>query len=128
MAATGDQVRAITGSTLDDAALQPFLDAAACILERIEGCTTAKGVTTSCLDQAEAWLAAHLLTLSTVGQAAGTGVKKHETFENYTVEYVVGSYSGSGIKATSYGNTANELTGGCLQEADKTPFQVCFFG
>lgn len=126
MAATAAEVRAITGSTLDDPALAPFLAAALCILDRVAACTARKGITPSCLDMAQAWLAAHLLTLTGVGQSVG--VKKMERFENYTVEYVVGSYSGSGIKATSYGNTANELAGGCLQEVDKAPAQVCFFG
>ena len=126
MAATGDEVRAITGSTLDDTALAPFLAAAACVLERVAACTARKGVTPGCVDLAQAWLAAHLLTLTAVGQ--GAGVKASEKFENYSVDYVVGSYSGSGVKATSYGNTANELTGGCLQEVDKAPAQICFFG
>lgn len=126
MSATAAEVRAITGSTLDDAAIAPFLAAADCILDRVSACTTRKGVTPGCLDIAAAWLAAHLLTLSSVGQESG--VKRRETFENYTVEYVVGSYGSAGIKATSYGNTANELAGGCLQEADKAPAQVCFFG
>lgn len=128
MAATPDDVRDLTGSTLTDPQIQPFVDAAACIMERAAACITRQGVTAACQDRAQAFLAAHLLTLSTVGQSGGSGVKRRETFENYTVEFVVGSYSGSGIMATPYGQAANSITGGCLQEVDKRPLQICFFG
>lgn len=126
MACTAADVKAITGSTLDDAALQPFLDAAECILDQVATCTTAKGVTAACLDQACAWLASHLLVMSSLGQDSAVVAK--ERFENYTVERVVGGFTGKGVLQTTYGQTANALSGGCLQEADKAPMQVCFFG
>ena len=90
-ASTPADVKAITGSTLDDAVIQPFIDAAACIMERVAFCTTAKNITDECLTQACTWLAAHLLTSSAVGEDSAT-VKK-ERFENYSVERVLGGFS-----------------------------------
>lgn len=126
MAATGEDVRAITGSTLTDPQLAPFLAAALCILDRVAACTTSKGVSDECLDMAQGWLAAHLLGTTAVGK--NIAVAKSERFENYSVERVVGGFSGKGVQSTPYGQTANALTGGCLAEADKSPMQVCFFG
>lgn len=115
--ATPEQVRAINGSTLDDAAIQPFIDASVCILEQVEACMIGKGLSDACQTQASAYLAAHLMSLSPIG--VGTNVKKSEKFENYSVENAVGSYDSSGVLSTPYGNTANAMSGGCLQEVDK---------
>jgi hypothetical protein len=57
-----------------------------------------------------------------------TATKKKESFENYAVERIVGGFSGKGVLSTTYGQTANTLTGGCLQEQDKAPLEICFFG
>jgi hypothetical protein len=126
MPASGDTVRSITGSTLTDLELQPFLDGADCIMERVSTCTTNKGVSSSCLDLAASYLASHLLSLSTVGKDSRT--KKRETFENYTVEYAVAQVMGNGVMSTQYGQTANSILGGCLQEVDKQQANICFFG
>lgn len=124
--ATTDDVRALTGSTLSDTEIQPFLDAAACVMAGISPCTTGKLISDDCLTQAHAWLAAHLLSVSGVG--GNTRVKKREKFENYDVEWAMSQSTGQGVKATNYGQTANLLTGGCLAEADKSPAVICFFG
>lgn len=123
---TPAEVRAITGSTLTDEQMQPFIDAASCIIDQVEACTIGKGISDDCLKQAETFLSAHLLSLSPLGQKTGT--KKRETFENYTVEYAIGSYTSDGVLSTSYGQAANALTGGCLQEADKRTAYIGFFG
>ncbi len=123
---TPDAIRAVNGSTLLDPAIQPFADAANCIMGNIDACAVSKGITSACLDTAAAWLGAHLMTMSAVG--AKTATVKKETFENYSVERVVGGFSGKGVQSTTYGQTANTLSGGCLQEADKAPALVCFFG
>lgn len=119
-------VKVITGSTVDDSVISVFIDAAACIMGRVSACTTARGVSAACIDQATAFLAAHLLTTSSVG--VDSAVVTKERFENWSIERAVGSYSGTGVLATPYGASANAITGGCLKEADKTPMQVCFFG
>ena len=119
-------VREISGSTLDDAQLQPFCDAAMCIVDSVAACTTAKGITQDCLDGAATWLAAHLLSGTSLG--ADSAVVNKERFENYAVERIVGGYTGSGVLGTTYGQTANALTGGCLQQVDKAPASIAFFG
>jgi len=119
-------VREISGSTLDDAQLQPFCDAAMCIVDNVAACTTAKGITQGCLDAAATWLAAHLLSGTSLG--ADSAVVNKERFENYAVERIVGGYTGSGVLGTTYGQTANALTGGCLQQVDKAPASIAFFG
>lgn len=126
MAATESDVKAINGSTLTDPEIAPFLSAAVCVIENVDKCLTAKGVTDACKDKATAWLAAHMMAMTAV--AAGTNVNKRETFENYTVERAISNFSGSGVVSTTYGQTANMLTAGCLKDADKAPAQVLFFG
>jgi len=126
MTATVATVKAINGATLDDAAVQPFIDAAGFILTGISACLLSRGLTDPAKDAAQAWLAAHLMAMAKVGEA--TGIIKRETFENYTVERAVGGFSGAGIVSTPYGQTANTLTGGCLLQADKAPALVAFFG
>ena len=123
---TPEQVRAITGLTLDDAALQPFVDAALCIANNADGCMTSKGVTDACKDIVATWLAAHLASTTTIGQSAAA-VKKEE-FEDWLVERVVGGFTGQGVLGTTHGQNANMLSRGCLADEDKQVSQVCFFG
>lgn len=124
MAATGDGVRAITGTTLDDTALTPFLVSANCIMDDLaaQGCTTGKS--TECLDQAANFLAAHFLALSPLGEELLT--VKSERFENYQTTRQVGADSGDGLLATSYGKAANALLAGCLADYDAPPAVVQF--
>ncbi len=124
MAATGDNVRAITGATLDDTALSPFLTSADCVMTSIEYCTGE--LTDACKDMAAAYLASHFLSLSAIGKEIRT--IKRESFENYTQEYFLSMAKGQGILSTSYGQTANTLLNGCLHEVDKQPALVAFFG
>lgn len=123
---TPAEVKAINGSKLDDTVIDIFIDAASCIIDQIEACTIGKGISSDCLSKAETFLSAHLLSLSGVGQASG--IKKRETFENWTVEYAISSFSGTGIMSTPYGMSANSITGGCLQEVDKRTPVIGFFG
>ena len=69
-----------------------------------------------------------LTCLAQSGVGGNSGIKKRETFENWTVEYVVGNYQSSGVLSTPYGNTANAISGGCLQEVDKTNYEVFYSG
>ena len=112
---TPEDVKLITGSNLPDATIQAFIDAAECIIERIEDCIT--DVSASCKDKACTFLSAHLMTTSAVGQ--GSALKKSESLAGeYSVERVVSSYNGQGVLSTAYGVSANAILGGCLQEAD----------
>lgn len=119
-------VKAITGSTLDDSVIEIFIDSASCIIDQIEACTIGKGISSDCLINAETFLAAHLLTRSSIGQSSGA--LKRETFENYTQEWAQNTGTGTGVLSSGYGEDANALTGGCLQEVDKRTPTLFFTG
>lgn len=125
MAATPDQVRDITGSTLLDAAIQPFITAAGCFMTQITECIAS--MTDECKDQAEAFLAAHLLTTSSVGKGSAT-VAKESLRGKYSVTYLTASVTGQGILATNFGQAANAMTGGCLAQLDKNPVDILSIG
>ena len=116
---TPAEIKAINGSEALDAQIQPFASAAICIMISIAECLADKEITDSCADEACTWLGAHLMAGSPIGQETLT-VKK-ESFENWSEERVVSSFSGEGVKSTFYGQTANTLTGGCLAELDMRP-------
>lgn len=123
---TPDQVRAINGSTLSDEQIQPFIDAAVCIVEQADMCMTGKGLSDSCKTSVAAYVAAHLMGVSGIDDKSR--VKSKETFENYSVEWAQAQVAGNGIMSTTFGQAANTISGGCLQEVDKRPFSIVFGG
>lgn len=126
---TPDDVRAINGSDATDEEIQQFIDAAICILEGVRACTTGKGVSQECLDKAAAFLAAHLMGSTNGGDSTDTLPVTDERFENYAIKRAISSSgNGDGLLGTPYGHAANALTQGCLQEADKAPAVIEFFG
>ena len=131
MAASAEDVRNITGlpATVTDTQIAPFLAAALTMLNKISGCLTNKSITEeSDLDQIQAWLAAHLISLSPVGKAAGLTVE--EKFENWAVKKAQSSINNqfSGVMSTFYGQTANELSCGCLMEMGLRKPNIAFYG
>lgn len=124
--ATGNDVRAINGSTLADPAFDVFLLGAACIMVSITGCTSGKGIDSDCLVQAEAWLACHLFSLVPAGKK--TRIQESEKFEGYSTKWAMSTMQGQGVLSSTYGQMANSLVGGCLSEVDKTPALICSFG
>lgn len=126
MACTPEDVRTITGSTADDPTIDAYIQAAQCIFERVTYCTSVKGISDACFDQACAWLTAHLMAISAPQQ--GSSPNKKETFENYSVDRLINEFDGKGVLGTTYGMAANGMLGGCLQEVDKAPMQVAYFG
>lgn len=125
-APTPDQVRAISGSTKDDAVISAFIAPAVCIAEQAELCMTGKGLSDDCQTSVATWLAAHLMASSGIDNSSR--VKKRETFENYTVEWAQSTVSGDGIMSSTFGQTANTISGGCLAEIDKRNTFIGFFG
>lgn len=124
---TPEQVRSINKSELDDAAIQPFIDAAVCIMSQVEACIVGKNIGDTCITQATAWLACHLMANAGAGGNSAK-VKSKESFENWSVEYITGQYDSSGVLSTPYGNAANAISGGCLQEVDKRNATIFYFG
>lgn len=125
-APTPEQVKAINGSTLDDALIQPFIDAAMCIVNQVEACMIGKGIPDSCQTMVAAYVAAHLMAMSGVDNSSR--VKKRETFENYTVEWAQAQVNGDGIMSTTFGQVANTMSGHCLSEYDKRTAYLGIFG
>ena len=124
--ATPDDVRCITGSTLTDQQIQPFLSAAGCVMAQVvDDC--AASISDDCKTQAESFVAAHMLTRSNVGNDSKQ-VSKESLRGKYSVEYLEAQSKGSGILSTPYGETANMLVGGCLAELDKTPASMWSIG
>lgn len=117
MAVQPQDVKNITGSTVEDPVIQPFIDAANCLMERISEQMTS--VSDECVDQATAYLASHLFTTSNAGKDSAL-LKREMLLNEYEVEYIV-SKGGTGLLSTPYGETANMLTGGYLAQLDKTP-------
>lgn len=118
MATCPSDVRAVTGSGLTDAEIQPFITTASAILELISEKTAT--LSTTVVNSAHTYLAAHLLTTSPVGDD-GKQVRRESIEAKYSVEYLTPFNLGQGILSTQYGQTANMLLGGCLAELDKTP-------
>lgn len=125
MATCPDKVRSITGSTLSDSEIQPFLDAASAILESVSGYTAS--LSTTVVTQAETYLTAHLLTTSPVGDASKQ-VRRESITSEYSVEYLTPFNLEQGILSTQYGQTANMLLGGVLAQLDKTPVSFNVIG
>ena len=116
--ATPEDVRAINGSTLDDAAIQPFIDTAHILVDSVLICAN---TTEDVLTQAEAWLSAHLMSVSSIGSSDGGGSSKSsESFDLYSITWGVSMATGSGVLATNYGSVANTLLNGCLAAKDKS--------
>lgn len=124
---TPDQVREINGSTLDDASINPFIEAASCLVDRVVASGCADSLSSTCLSSAEAFLTCHIMSGSSVGESGGGGIKTQEKFENYSVEFQR-STTGDGVLGTSYGITANSLLNGCLVEVDKRNVNIFFLG
>jgi hypothetical protein len=124
--ATPDQVKALTGSALEDASIDPFLAAASCVmLQVVDDC--AANITDECKTQAEAFLASHLLISSNVGNDSRS-VAKESLRGKYSVEYLAPGARGTGVLSTTYGQTANMILGGCLAELDKQPTNMFSIG
>lgn len=117
MSYSPSDVKAVTGSALDDSVIQPFITAANCMLEQVSTCIV--DLSDSCQDQIGIYLAAHLLTTSNVGKDSAL-LKREMLLNEYEVEYIV-SKGGTGILSTPFGETANMLSGGCLANLDKQP-------
>lgn len=126
IAPTPDDVKAINGSSLADPAIAPFISAAECIANQVEACMIGKGISDACQTSATAWLSAHLMASS--GIEDSSRVKSKEKFEGYSVEWAQSQVSGQGILSSTFGMTANAMTGGCLQETDKRQVQIFGFG
>ena len=124
MACKPQDVKAITGSKLENELIEPFIDDADCIIDAAAECVT---VTDACKVRACVNLAAHYLVTSRVGKASRE-IKRQNIEDAYDVEYVIGSQKGEGIFSTHFGHKANTLMQGILTEFDKPQAQLFAIG
>ena len=123
MRTTIDAVKLILPVTnLTDDQINAAIDAATCVIDQVAVSECGSALSEECLLQAETYLAAHFAavtdnTLSLASETDGCGDK---------VTY--GFKFGEGIKSTSFGQTANTLTCGCLAEFDKQPVGIFSIG
>jgi len=112
MGTTPQDVRDITGSKLSDDDMCVFISAAEGLLLLIPDQTEL--LPTASLNMARAFLSAHILTMTKKGgdlkaiSSEGLGGK-------YDVDYTVANL-GEGIMGTTYGQTANIMLSGRLDE------------
>jgi len=113
---TQAEVKAIRPTDQD---VQPMIDAANIVVDQFAVSSCGSSAPDETLAAVELWLAAYFV--GTIDP-----VKNKEKFENWSVEYQLGSNDLSGIMSDRYGQTANILSGGCLAELDKSPAIVEF--
>ena len=89
----------------------PFITAANAVVNTINTVCDVS-LTEAVLTQVELFLSAHF-----VGSMAPEAVS--ESFEGWSKTYMVGGSSLTGVLSDNYGQTANMLSGGCLQQLDK---------
>ena len=107
-------IRPDIDSSLD---ITPWITAANCIVDTLND-KCGSSLTEAKLAQIELWLSAHYV--SSIAPAATS-----ESFEGWSKTYNVGSTSETGILSDIYGRTANQLSGGCLQQLEKVPAFGC---
>ena len=107
------QVRAIKPSAVIDC-YDPYILAANAVVSALD-CD----LTDAVLEQVEIFFAAHLAS------AVDAPIKRQK-FENAEKEFAFGEL-GSGVMSTPFGQTANALSGGCLENSYKQEAKVEFF-
>lgn len=126
MAITPDDVRDIlpTDITFTDAQIQAAIDASQCLLDQFSASYCGESFSAGCLDQIHLYLSAHFLAVTdpilTMSSESSSDCCKA------SVKY--GWKFDKGILGTPFGMMANTLSGGCLQEYDKTPANIFSIG
>ena len=99
--------------TEDEPSLDPFIDTATAIVDRVEDCAVAKDrtLTDAELELIERWLAAHLYAMSDQTYASKSTAGASASFHGQT---------GMHLEATKYGQTALTVDySGCLSAISK---------
>lgn len=110
------------GTDLTDAQIDAAIISASCLMERLKnGCGC--GLSPTCLAQIGVYLAAHFAavsdyTLSTQSEKDGCC----DVMATYGFKF------GEGILGTPFGQMANTLSGGCLEQLDKQPVGLFAIG
>lgn len=103
----------IPNTSLTD--LNSFITTASLLVDRLAASDCGSDLSADELSEIEKYLAAHFASGSD-----RTLNLKSEKFENASNTYNLGTAeSMSGIMSSSFGQTANTISGGCLEELDK---------
>jgi len=114
-------VRAIITTTVADTA--PYISAANIVVDALSSSSCGSGLVDDTLTKIETWLSAHII--STSGVQTEQQIKS-EKFEGASKTFN-SQMTGHGVMGSSYGQTANLLSGGCLAKMDLKKSSVVFF-
>lgn len=119
MAIVPDDVRDIlpTDIVFTDDQIQAAIDATQCLLDQFSASFCGEAFSASCLDQIHLYLTAHFLAVTNPGLTVGA--ESSDDCCKASVKY--GWSFDKGLLGTPFGQMANTLSGGCLQEYDKQP-------
>jgi len=111
---TKEEVRTVNPSleSMPDATLDAMISAANTMVNKLAESDCGSSLSDETLTQIETWLAAHYATVADPNAAGATEVK----FEGSMKKYAIAQSSGEGILSTRYGQTADNLSCGCLVE------------
>jgi len=119
---TPTEVKEIVTTSLDDAVVSIWIDAASAIVDDNAVCINKDEAG---LTQVELYLSAHFVAMldpSTRGYVTKTKFDVMETDFSKPAEVA------NSIDNTTYGTTANMLSNGCLANADKASVSLCAVG
>ena len=114
--ASGENIRAITGTVKSDDELNAFIIAANAKMVRVASCNP--DLSSTELNAVADWYASYLLAAGASDSTLGI---KREKLEQYEVEF---QGSSSESAADRYWKVANDLSGGCLATLDKQTAQI----
>lgn len=126
MAITPDDVRDILPADVvfTDAQIQAAIDASQCLLDQFSASFCGATFSDACLDQIHLYLTAHFLAVTN----PTISISSESSDECCRASVKYGWKFDKGILGTPFGQMANTLSGGCLQEYDKQPANIFSIG
>lgn len=126
MAIVPDDVRNILPADIvfTDDQIQAAIDASQCIIDQFSDTFCAVSYSALCLDQIHLYLAAHFLAVTNPTLT----ISSESSDECCRASVKYGWSFDKGILGTPFGQMANTLSGGCLQEFDKRPANIFSIG
>lgn len=111
-------------AVVSDDAIQAAIDASQCIIDQFSGTFCGVSYSEACLDQVHIYLAAHFLAVTNPTLT----ISSESSDECCRASVKYGWSFDKGILGTPFGQVANSLSCGCLQEWDKTPANIFSIG
>lgn len=111
------EVREIAPDIPDSLSIDPFIAAATLVVDRVAA-SCGSDFSNALLREIERWYSAHLA-------AVASPILVREKFEGADNTYQRGTV-GKGVMSTQYGQMANDLSNGCLEEVSLRTPQIVF--